>query len=506
MNKTLAVQELHHYIDGKDHAGSGSRYLDIYNPALGQPIRKIRAATRQDVDQAVAAAKKALPSWQALTVAKRVQFMAKYLAALEKDLATFAAITAEEHGKTIADAEGSIARGLEVLEFCLSATNFLKSDFSANVSNAIDTFNLRQPLGVCAGITPFNFPAMVPLWMYPIALVCGNTFVLKPSEKVPSAALYQAKKLAEIGLPPGVLNVVVGDKEAVDSILENPDIAAISFVGSTAVGEYVYQKGTANNKKVQAMCGAKNHLVVMPDADEDQVVDALIGSAYGSAGERCMAISVAVVVGKETADRLVEKLIPKVKGLKLGPCTLQNAEMGPVISKEALAKISGFIERGEATGAKLLVDGRKHKVQGHEDGYFLGGSLFDFVRPEMEIYQKEIFGPVLSVVRVESYDQALKLVNDHEYGNGVSIFTRDGYYARHFSMHANIGMVGVNIPIPVPVAYHSFGGWKRSSFGGQGIYGMEGVRFYTKLKTITQRWPVDKGNAPQFHFVRGSEQ
>ena len=500
------MEEIFHFVNGKDYISNGEGYFEIYNPSLGKKIRKIKTGTAQDVDFAVKIAQKAQIKWEQTPPAKRVQVMLKFLRLLEEDIEIFAKLVAEEHGKTISDAKGSIARGLEVLEFCLGATQFLKSDFSANVANNVDTYNLRQPLGVCAGITPFNFPAMVPMWMYPIALCCGNAFILKPSEKVPSAALYQAKKIKEAGLPDGLLNVIVGDKVVVDALLEHPEIQSISFVGSTTVGEYVFKKGAQQNKKVQALCGAKNHLVVMPDADVTQVVDALIGSAYGSAGERCMAISVVVAVGDSMADQLVANLVPRVQSLKIGSYESKETEMGPIISQEALSRIESLVHSGVEEGAKLVVDGRNIQVEGYPQGFFLGGCLFDRVRPEMKIYKTEIFGPVLCVVRVKNYEEALQLVNDHEYGNGVAIFTRDGDSARHFSMHAKIGMVGVNVPIPVPVAYHSFGGWKRSSFGGHAIYGMEGVRFYTKLKTITTRWPSGIREGSEFFFVRGSEQ
>ena len=499
------MEEIKNFINGVPQESTGDKWLEIFNPALGKQIRKARAATKADVDKAVSAASAAFTTWSTTPPAKRARYMFEYLRLMENSVDEFAKIVSEEHGKTIEDAKGSIARGLEVVEFCCGMPTHLKSDFTAQVANGVDAYNLRAPLGVCAGITPFNFPAMVPMWMFPMAISCGNTFILKPSEKVPSSALFMANKLREAGVPDGVLNVIIGDKEAVDAILEHPSIEAISFVGSTAVGETVFRKGSDNGKRVQALCGAKNHMVVMPDADLEQATDALMGAAYGSAGERCMAISVAVVVGDDTANKLVENLAPRVRDLKVGPYTQPNIEMGPVITKESLERIKGYVESGTSQGAELVVDGRAKKIQGHEDGYFMGGCLFDKVRPDMKIYTDEIFGPVLTIVRVDTYDEALELVNNHEYGNGTAVFTRDGDTARHFSMNAKIGMVGVNVPIPVPVAYHSFGGWKRSLFGAHSIHGMEGVRFYTRLKTITSRWPSGIRSGSGFHFTAGSD-
>jgi len=417
-----------------------------------------------------------------------------------------AGILSLEHGKTIDDAKGSLTRGLEIVEFACGAPQLLKGQYSEMVASGVDSYAIRQPVGVCAGITPFNFPGMVPMWMFPLALACGNTFVLKPSEKDPSTPLRLAELMIEAGLPAGVLNVINGDKEAVDTLLTDPRVEAISFVGSTAIGEYVYQTGSHHGKRVQALCGAKNHMVVMPDADLDQVVDAVIGSAYGSAGERCMAISVLVIVGDETADRLVEMLAPRIEGLKVGPFTDSSSEMGPLVTPQHLQKVTGYVDLGVEEGAELVVDGRQIEVPGHEEGCFLGGCLFDRVTPRMRLYQEEIFGPVLSVVRAEDYEQALKMVNDHEYGNGVAIFTRDGDAAHDFSTRVRVGMVGVNVPIPVPVAYHSFGGWKRSLFGDHSIHGTEGVHFYTRLKTITSRWPSGIRQGAVFSFKSGSEQ
>ncbi|MGA7116198.1 MAG: CoA-acylating methylmalonate-semialdehyde dehydrogenase, partial [Hyphomicrobium sp.] len=405
-----------------------------------------------------------------------------------------------EHGKTHPDALGELQRGIDVVDFACGIPHLLKGEFSRNVGPEIDSWSDRQPLGVVAGITPFNFPVMVPMWMFPVAIACGNTFILKPSERDPSATMLIWELLQEAGLPAGVFNVVHGDKEAVDAILDHPDIAAVSFVGSTPIAEYIYARAAAKGKRVQALGGAKNHVIVMPDADIDQAVDALMGAGYGSAGERCMAISVAVPVGEATANKLVEALAPKVRALKVGPATDPDAEMGPVVTAEAKRKITGLIDQGVKEGADLVVDGRGLVLQGYENGFFLGGSLFDRVTPEMTIYKQEIFGPVLSVVRAGSFDEAAKLINDHEYGNGTAIFTRDGDAARAFADKIEVGMVGINVPIPVPVAYHSFGGWKRSLFGDHSIYGPEGVRFYTRLKTVTARWPTGIRKGAEFNF------
>jgi malonate-semialdehyde dehydrogenase (acetylating)/methylmalonate-semialdehyde dehydrogenase len=405
-----------------------------------------------------------------------------------------------EHGKTHSDALGEVQRGIEVVDFCCGIPHLLKGEFSRHVGPAIDTHSDRQPLGVVAGITPFNFPAMVPMWMYPVAIACGNTFILKPSEKDPSASMLVYELFREAGFPNGVLNIVHGDKEIVDAILAHPDIKAVSFVGSTPIAEYVYRTGTAHGKRVQALGGAKNHMVVMPDADMDKAADALMGAGYGSAGERCMAISVAVPVGEDTANRLVETLAPRVRALKIGPATDPDAEMGPLVTREHFDKVLGYIDTGVKEGADLVVDGRGFRLQGYENGYFVGGTLFDRVKPGMRIYREEIFGPVLSVLRAESYEQAVGLINAHEFGNGTAIFTRDGDAARSFADKIEVGMVGINVPIPVPVAYHSFGGWKRSSFGDHAIYGPEGVHFYTRLKTITSRWPEGIKSGAVFNF------
>ena len=426
--------------------------------------------------------------------------MFRFKQLLDENADRIAEAISAEHGKTHADAVGEVQRGIEVVDFACGIPHLLKGEFSRHVGPAIDTHSDRQPLGVCAGITPFNFPAMVPLWMYPVAIACGNTFVLKPSEKDPSAAMAIYELFKEAGFPKGVLNVVHGDKEVVDAILTHPDIKAVSFVGSTPIAEYVYRTGTHHGKRVQALGGAKNHMVVMPDADIDKAADALMGAGYGSAGERCMAISVAVPVGEETANRLVETLAPRVRALKIGPATDREAEMGPLVTKEHMKKVLGYIDTGVKEGADLVVDGRGFKLQGYEGGYFVGGTLFDRVTPDMAIYKEEIFGPVLSVVRSPSYEHAVKLINAHEYGNGTAIFTRDGDAARTFADKIEVGMVGINVPIPVPVAYHSFGGWKRSLFGDHAIYGPEGVHFYTRLKTVTSRWPEGIKSGAVFAF------
>ncbi len=483
------AKELTHFIGGKAVSGKSGRFSNVYNPATGEVTGRLPLANAAEVDAAVQSAKKAFPSWAKTPPLTRARVMFKYKELLEKNRDKLARMIGAEHGKVLGDATGEVTRGIEVVEFACGIPHLLKGEFTENVGTNVDAYSVRQPLGVCAGITPFNFPAMVPMWMFPIAIACGNTFVLKPSERDPSAPLFIAELLLEAGAPAGVLNVVNGDKEAVDAILAHPDIEAVSFVGSTPIAEYVYHTGAAHNKRVQALGGAKNHMVVLPDADMDQATDALMGAAYGSAGERCMAISVAVAVGK-AGDVLMEKLIPRVRGLKIGPYTDPDAEMGPLVTKQAYERVKGYVDLGVKEGAKLAVDGRGLKLQGYESGYFIGGCLFDGVTPEMRIYKEEIFGPVLSVVRTKDYEQALGLVNAHEYGNGTAIFTRDGDAARDFATRARIGMVGVNIPIPVPVAFHTFGGWKRSLFGDHNTHGSEGVRFYTRVKTVTSRWPT----------------
>lgn len=495
---------LYHYIAGKKVASQSERFGDVYDPSTGRVTKRVPLATHAETSEAIQAAQDAFPAWAKTPAAKRAQVMFAFRDLIRTHMDELAQIVSSEHGKTIEDAKGSITRGLEVVEFACGIPQLLKGEYSEAVASGVDSYAMRQPLGVCAGITPFNFPAMVPMWMFPVAITCGNTFVLKPSEKDPSCPLRLAELLQEAGLPDGVFNVVMGDKEAVDTLLTHPLVQGISFVGSTAIGEYVYQTGCSHGKRVQALCGAKNHMVIMPDADLDQVTDAAIGAGYGSAGERCMAISVLVAVGKETGDEVVRRLAPRVKELKVGPYTDSTAEMGPLVTPQHHDKVRGYVDLGEQEGADLVVDGRDVKVEGHEEGAFLGGCLFDNVKKGMRIYEEEIFGPVLSVVRAETYEEALELVNEHEYGNGVAIFTRDGDCARDFTSRAQIGMVGVNVPIPVPVAYHSFGGWKRSLFGDHHIHGPEGVRFYTRLKTVTARWPSGIKDGAEFHFKSGS--
>jgi malonate-semialdehyde dehydrogenase (acetylating)/methylmalonate-semialdehyde dehydrogenase len=483
------MADIQHYIDGKQVAGASARWGDIYNPATGEQVRRVALATAGEVDTAVKAAAAAFPGWAATPPLTRARILFKFLELLARDHDNLARTISEEHGKVFSDAQGEITRGVEVVEFACGIPHLLKGEFTEQVGRGIDSWSVRQPLGVCAGITPFNFPAMVPMWMFPMAIATGNTFILKPSERDPSAGYRIAELLTEAGLPKGVFNVVNGDKAAVDAILQHPGISAISFVGSTAIAEYIYSSAAASGKRVQALGGAKNHMVVMPDADLDQATDALMGAAYGAAGERCMAVSVAVAVGG-VGDRLMDKLVPRVRALKIGPGTDLEAEMGPLVTKQHLDKVRSYIDLGVEEGAKLVVDGRGLKLQGYENGFFIGGSVFDDVKPEMRIYKEEIFGPVLSVVRADSFDEATRLASDHEYGNGVAIFTRDGDAAREFASRVQIGMVGVNVPIPVPMAFHSFGGWKRSLFGDMAVYGMEGVRFYTRLKTVTARWPA----------------
>ncbi|MBV9658784.1 MAG: CoA-acylating methylmalonate-semialdehyde dehydrogenase [Verrucomicrobia bacterium] len=483
---------IHHFINGKITPGKSGRLADVFNPAHGRVSGRVALATRAEVDAAVAAAVSAFPAWANTPPLRRARVLFKFKELIERDADRLAAILSSEHGKVFSDAKGELIRGLEVVEFACGIPQLLKGEFTENVGTGVDAFSFRQPLGVCAGISPFNFPAMVPMWMFPVALACGNAFVMKPSERDPSASVALAELLKEAGLPDGVFNVVHGDKEAVDALLENPAVAAISFVGSTPIAEYIYKTGAAHGKRVQALGGAKNHAVIMPDADLDQAADALMGAAYGSAGERCMAISVAVAVGDKTADALIEKLQPKIAALKIGPGSDEAVEMGPLVTRQHLEKVRSYVELGAREGATLAVDGRGFAPDdvGAKEGFFLGACLFDDVKPEMRIYQEEIFGPVLSVVRAENFEAALKLVNEHEYGNGVAIFTRDGDSARTFTARVQCGMVGVNVPIPVPMAFHSFGGWKRSLFGDHAMHGPEGVRFYTRLKTVTSRWPT----------------
>ena len=494
------MQTIDNLIGGKPVRSASTRSAPVFNPATGEQAAVLPLSTAAELDAAVAIAKAALPRWADTPPLKRARIMFKFKDLLEQNADAIARAISAEHGKTHDDALGEVQRGLEVVEFACGIPHLLKGEYSKNVGPAIDTYSDRQPLGVVAGITPFNFPCMVPLWMYPVAIACGNTFILKPSERDPSAAVLVASLLQEAGLPPGVLNVVHGDKEVVDAILAHPDIKAVSFVGSTPIASYVYATGTANGKRVQALGGAKNHMVVMPDADMDKVADALMGAGYGSAGERCMAVSVAVPVGEKTADALIETLAPRVRALKIGPATDRETEMGPLVTKQHMEKVLGYIDKGVAEGAKLVVDGRGFKLQGYEGGYFVGGTLFDHVDKKMTIYREEIFGPVVSVLRAPSYDEALELINAHEFGNGTAIFTRDGDAARSFADKVEAGMVGINVPIPVPVAYHSFGGWKRSIFGDHAIYGPEGVRFYTRIKTVTSRWPDGIKSGAVFNF------
>ncbi|WP_029351814.1 CoA-acylating methylmalonate-semialdehyde dehydrogenase [Bosea sp. 117] len=485
-----------HFIDGKV-VTPAARTAPVFDPSTGQQSGEVLLASTATVGEVVASAASAFPGWADTPPLTRARIMFKFKALLDRDMDKIAEAITREHGKTFEDAKGEVTRGIEVVEFACGIPHLMRGDFTEQVARGVDVFSARHPVGVVAGITPFNFPAMVPMWMFPVALACGNAFVLKPSEKDPSASLLLAELLIEAGLPKGVFNVVQGDKEAVDALLTHPDIAAVSFVGSTAIGEYVYKTACAHGKRAQALCGAKNHLVVMPDADLDKTVDALMGAGYGSAGERCMAVSVAVAVGG-VGDALLEKLVPKVQALKVGPGLDPESEMGPLVTKAHFDKVKSYIDDGVAAGAKLVVDGRGLRLQGYEGGYFLGGTLFDDVTPDMRIYKEEIFGPVLSVVRVPDYEDALKLVNDHEYGNGAAIFTRDGDAARAFDRDAKAGMIGINVPIPVPVAFHSFGGWKRSIFGDRNVYGMEGVGFYTKMKTTTARWPTGIRSGAQF--------
>jgi malonate-semialdehyde dehydrogenase (acetylating)/methylmalonate-semialdehyde dehydrogenase len=489
---------IQHYINGQFHAGTPRRFGDVYNPASGQISGRLAFATKTEVDLAVAAAAKASPAWSALPAVRRARILFRFRELIEKEKNRLALLISAEHGKVLDDAKGELARGLEVVEFACGVPQLLKGEYSEQVGTDVDSFSFRQPLGVVAGITPFNFPAMVPMWMFPIALACGNTFILKPSEKDPSLSVELAQLLSEAGLPDGVFNVVHGDKEAVDALLDHPGIQAVSFVGSTPVAEYVYRTGIAAGKRMQALGGAKNHLVVLPDADVAQAADALIGAAYGSAGERCMAVSVAIAVGDRLGDRLVQELIPRVKSLKIGPGNREGMEMGPLVTKAHLERVSSYVDLGVREGATLVVDGRRLNVPGAEEAFFLGGCLFDHVQPPMRIYREEIFGPVLSIVRVNDADAALQLVNEHEYGNGAAIYTRDGGAARAFVEQVQVGMVGINVPIPVPMAFHSFGGWKRSIFGDHYVHGAEGIRFYTRLKTVTSRWPGASNPGAEF--------
>ncbi len=491
------MREIGHFIGGKHVKGAG-RTSDVFQPMTGEVIGKVALATKAEVRAAVENAKAAQPAWAATNPQRRARVMFKFLELVARDNEKLAELLAREHGKTIPDAKGDIQRGVEVVEFACGIPHLMKGEYTESAGAGIDLYSMRQPLGVVAGITPFNFPAMIPMWKFAPAIACGNAFILKPSERDPGVPMLLAELMIEAGLPAGILNVVNGDKEAVDGILDDPDIRAIGFVGSTPIAEYIYTRGTASGKRVQCFGGAKNHMIVMPDADMDQVVDALIGAGYGAAGERCMAISVAVPVGKKTADELVGRLIPRVESLKIGPSTSADADFGPMITKAHLEKVKNYVEIGVKEGAKLKVDGRGFKMQGYENGFYMGGCLFDEVKPDMRIYKEEIFGPVLSVVRAKDYQEGLDLANKHEYGNGVAIFTRDGDAARDFASRVEVGMVGINFAIPVPLAYHTFGGWKKSVFGDLNQHGPDSVRFYTKTKTVTSRWPSGVKDGAEF--------
>ncbi|RPG03527.1 MAG: CoA-acylating methylmalonate-semialdehyde dehydrogenase [Pelagibacteraceae bacterium TMED246] len=488
---------IQHFVGGKKVNGESKKRGQVFDPATGEQSSEVILGTKLDLDNAVEQAKLAYEKWSAKPPLHRARVMFKFKELIEKNSDKLTKIIVSEHGKVYEDAKGSLLRGLEVVEFACGIPQMLKGDFTENVGTDVDSWSIRQPLGVCAGITPFNFPAMVPMWMFPMAIACGNTFILKPSEKDPSCSIMLAELLKESGLPDGVFNIINGGKEVVDAILTNKDIQAVSFVGSTPIAKYIYENAAKNEKRVQALGGAKNHCVIMPDCDLDQAVNGLMGAAYGSAGERCMAQSVAVAVGG-IGDELVKRLSKKVEALKVGPGMDKNSEMGPLVTKEHLKKVKGYVDLGVQEGADLLVDGRNLKLQGYEKGFYIGGCLFDNVKKNMRIYKEEIFGPVLSIVRTKNFDEATELVNNHEYGNGVSVYTRDGDTARSFSSKIKVGMVGINIPIPVPMAFHSFGGWKRSLFGDQHMHGPEGVRFYTKLKTITSRWPSGIRSSSEF--------
>ena len=497
----MTLQAIHHYVQGQRFAGTSSRQQDVFNPATGAVTGQVTLGNTADVNAAVAAAQAAFPAWAEMPPIRRARVLFKFLELLNRHRDDLARMITAEHGKVFTDAQGEVTRGIEIVEFACGAPQLLKTAFTDQVSTGIDNWTLRQPLGVVAGITPFNFPVMVPMWMFPVALACGNSFILKPSPIDPSPSLFMADLLKDAGLPDGVFNVIQGDKEVVDALLTHPQVQGLSFVGSTPIANYIYETGAHHGKRVQALGGAKNHMVVMPDADLEQAVDALIGSAYGSAGERCMAISVAVLVG-DVAERIMPKLVERTRTLKVLNGTDLSAEMGPIVTAAALARITGYIAQGQQEGAQMLVDGRgfdgKQAGKGCDQGFWLGGTLFDHVKPDMRIYKEEIFGPVLSCVRVKDFGEAVNLINAHEFGNGVSCFTRDGNVAREFSRRIQVGMVGINVPIPVPMAWHGFGGWKRSLFGDMHAYGEEGVRFYTRQKSIMQRWPESIGKGAEF--------
>jgi malonate-semialdehyde dehydrogenase (acetylating)/methylmalonate-semialdehyde dehydrogenase len=493
------MKELTHYINGEHVKGTSGRFADVYNPAIGEVIAKAPLANAAEMDIAVKAAEAAQPAWAAMNPQRRARVMMKMVSLLHRDMDKLAEALSREHGKTLPDAAGDVIRGLEVVEYCIGAPELLKGDYTDGAGPGIDMYSMKQALGVTAGITPFNFPAMIPLWMCAPAIACGNAFILKPSERDPSVPLMLAELFEEAGLPKGIMQVVNGDKESVDAIIEHPTIQSIGFVGSTPIAEYIYGNGCAAGKRVQCFGGAKNHMIIMPDADMDKAVDALIGAGYGAAGERCMAISVAVPVGEDTADRLIEKLAPRVESLKIGPYTSgDDVDFGPVVTAQAKENILGLVETGIEQGATLVVDGRDFSLQGYENGHFVGAHLFDHVTTDMDIYQKEIFGPVVSTVRAQTYEEALKITMDHEYGNGTAIFTRDGDTARDFANRVNVGMIGINVPIPVPLAYHTFGGWKKSAFGDLNQHGPDAFKFYTRTKTVTSRWPSGTKEGAEF--------
>ncbi len=495
------MTDLTHFVNGAHVAGTSGRFADVFNPATGEVQARAPLASKDEVDAIIAKAAAAQPAWGATNPQKRARVLMKMVSLINRDMDKLAEALSREHGKTIPDAKGDVQRGLEVVEFCIGAPHLLKGDFTDSAGPGIDMYSMRQPLGVVAGITPFNFPAMIPMWKFAPAIAAGNAFILKPSERDPSVPLMLAELMKEAGLPDGILQVVNGDKEAVDAILDNEVIQAVGFVGSTPIAQYIYSRSTANGKRCQCFGGAKNHMIIMPDADMDQAADALVGAGYGAAGERCMAISVAVPVGDETADRLIEKLVPRIEKLKVGPFTAgDDVDYGPVVTAAAKENILRLVQTGVDQGAELVVDGRGFNLQGYEDGFFVGPHLFDRVTPDMDIYKTEIFGPVLSTVRAGSYEEALGLAMDHEYGNGTAIFTRDGDTARDFANRINIGMVGINVPIPVPLAYHTFGGWKKSGFGDLNQHGPDAFRFYTRTKTVTSRWPSGLKDGGEFHF------
>ncbi|MEP2943470.1 MAG: CoA-acylating methylmalonate-semialdehyde dehydrogenase [Hyphomicrobiales bacterium] len=492
------MKQIGHYINGKEVAGSGQT-ADVFNPATGEISAQVALATPEEMADAVAKAKEAQPAWAAVNPQRRARVMMKFVELLHRDMEKLAVALSHEHGKTVPDAKGDIIRGLEVAEFCFGAPHHLKGEYTDGAGPGIDMYSMRQALGVVAGITPFNFPAMIPMWKFCPAIVCGNAFILKPSERDPSVPMMLAALMTEAGVPDGILQVVNGDKGAVDAILDHKDIEAIGFVGSTPIAEYIYSRGCGNGKRVQCFGGAKNHAIIMPDADMDMVTDAMIGAGYGAAGERCMAISVAVPVGEDTANRFIEQMIPKVEALKIGPYTAgDDVDFGPLVTADAKTRVNGLVESGIEQGATLAVDGRGFSMQGYEDGFFVGASLFDNVTKDMDIYKTEIFGPVLSTVRAKDYEEAMKLTMENEYGNGVAMFTRDGDAARDFANRINVGMVGVNVPIPVPLAYYTFGGWKASGFGDLNQHGPDAFRFYTKTKTVTSRWPSGVKEGAQF--------